>query len=89
MIVRKLMQEVIQPVAQEQAPERLTTRELEILNLLARGMNNSDIAARLHVQEVTVRSHVSRIFDKLHVANRVQATLFALREGLATLDDPP
>lgn len=54
---------------------------------MASGMSNKDIAARLHVCEVTVRSHVSRILDKLHVANRVQATLYALREGLASLDD--
>jgi NarL family two-component system response regulator LiaR len=50
-------------------------------------LDNSEIADRLIIAEVTVRSHISRILDKLHLANRVQATLYALREGLADLEE--
>lgn len=88
-IARKLMQEIKQPVSGKPTPEPLTARELETLRLLARGLDNREIAERMTVAEVTVRSYVSRILDKLHLANRVQATLYALQEGLATLDHEP
>ena len=73
----------------KKAPDPLTAREVEVLSLLAQGLDNQEIAERLTVAEVTVRSHISRILDKLHLANRVQATLYALREGLTTLDHEP
>lgn len=57
--------------------------------MLARGMSNQEIAEELVIAEVTVRSHLSRILDKLHLANRVQATLYALREGMVDLDENP
>ena len=50
---------------------------------------NQEIAQELFIAEVTVRSHISRILDKLHLANRVQATLYALREGMVDLDENP
>lgn len=65
----------------------LTERELEVLKLVAHGGSNREIADRLIVTEGTVRTHVSNILDKLHLASRTQATLYALREGLASLDD--
>jgi len=65
----------------------LTERELEVLKLVARGQSNREIADQLVVTEGTVRTHVSNILDKLHLASRTQATLYALREGLASLDD--
>lgn len=65
----------------------LTERELEVLKLVARGRSNREIADQLVVTEGTVRTHVSNILDKLHLASRTQATLYALREGLASLDD--
>ena len=65
----------------------LTERELEILKLVARGRTNREIADQLVVAEGTIRTHVSNILDKLHLASRTQATLYALREGLASLDD--
>jgi DNA-binding NarL/FixJ family response regulator len=64
----------------------LTDSELEILRLVAQGMSNKDISEKLGLAEKTVRNRLSAIFDKLHVSNRVQATLVALREGLASLD---
>jgi DNA-binding NarL/FixJ family response regulator len=60
----------------------LTDREGEVLALLARGWSNRSIARELAIAEVTVRSHVSHILDKLCVSNRVEATLHALRSGL-------
>jgi NarL family two-component system response regulator LiaR len=61
----------------------LTSRELEILRLVAQGLTNQDIAERFVVSERTVRTHVSNILGKLHLANRTQAALYALREGIA------
>jgi NarL family two-component system response regulator LiaR len=65
----------------------LTGREVEVLKLVARGHSNRQIADQLVVAEGTVRTHVSNILSKLHLASRTQATLYALREGLASLDD--
>jgi NarL family two-component system response regulator LiaR len=65
----------------------LTEREVEVLKLVARGLSNQEIADDLVVSERTVRTHVSNILDKLHLANRTQAALYALREGLASLDE--
>jgi NarL family two-component system response regulator LiaR len=92
-IARKLLHELGRPSSENppsphpQAPEPLTGREVEVLRSVANGLSNQQIADALSIAEVTVRSHVSHILDKLHLANRVQATLYALREGLTTLDD--
>jgi len=83
-IARKVLQEIRQPPAQPPTPEPLTAREMEVLRLVARGMSNPEIARQLTVTEATVRSHVSHILDKLHLANRVQAALYAVQEGLAS-----
>ncbi len=63
--------------------ETLTRRELEALRLIARGLSNQEIAATLVVHERTIAKYVSNILNKLHVANRTQAALYAIREGLA------
>lgn len=89
-IARKVLRELRQPqVEQTPAPEPLTAREVTVLQLIAKGMSNQEIADHLIVAEPTVRTHVSRILDKLHLANRVQATLYAMREGLTLLDMDP
>ena len=71
--------------AGRQFPE-LTERELEILELIARGLNNTEIARRLVVSDKTVRNHVSNVFTKLHVADRAQAIVRARESGLGGSD---
>lgn len=85
-IARKVIQELNRPVQEPLTPSPLTEREMEILQLLAQGVENKEIALRLCVQDATVRTHVSNILGKLQLANRVQATLYALRTGLTSLD---
>ena len=65
----------------------LSEREVEILRLVAQGLDNSEIGDRLGLSEKTIRNRLTQIFEKLHVNNRIQATLVALRQGLASLDD--
>jgi NarL family two-component system response regulator LiaR len=85
-IAHKLMRELQRPSDLPPTEEPLTEREVEVLRLVARGLSNQEIADRLVISERTVRTHVSNILDKLHLANRTQAALYALREGLASLD---
>lgn len=61
---------------------QLSERELEVLLLIADGLNNATIAERLIISEKTVKSHVSNILGKLHLADRTQAAIYAWREGL-------
>ena len=86
-IAKKMLLELKRPAQQPLTPDPLTEREVEILQLLAQGLENHEIAEQLGLSDATVRSHVSNILSKLHLANRVQATLFALRSGLTSLDD--
>ena len=86
-IARRLIQELRQPTTLPPTKEPLTERELDVLKLVAKGMSNEEIAAALIVSERTARGHVSSILSKLHLANRTQAALYALREGYATLGD--
>lgn len=87
-VARKVLAELRQPSYEGMpTPDPLTERELEVLRLIASGFDNDRIAAQLNVTEVTVRTHLSHILDKLHLANRVQATLYALRTGITSLED--
>jgi NarL family two-component system response regulator LiaR len=91
-IARKLLQEIAGP-ARKPAPtgadrvDPLTEREIDVLKLVAQGQNNREIGEQLFISEATVRTHMSNILSKLHLASRTQAALYALREGIASLDD--
>jgi NarL family two-component system response regulator LiaR len=87
LVARKLLQEVYHPPKQPPTSDPLTEREVEVLRLVAKGESNQEIAAQLTISDATVRTHVSNILGKLHLASRTQAALYALREGLASLDD--
>jgi DNA-binding NarL/FixJ family response regulator len=69
----------------------LTERELEVIKALSQGKSNKEIARDLEISEKTVRNHASNIYKKLHIFDRTQAVLYAIREGLVDLEDlgPP
>lgn len=85
-IARKLVGELKRPPDLPPAEEQLTEREVQVLALVARGLSNQEIATQLVIGERTVRTHVSNILGKLHLANRTQAALYAQREGLVHLE---
>jgi DNA-binding NarL/FixJ family response regulator len=66
----------------------ISERELAVLRLLARGLNNTEISQKLYLSEGTVRNYVSSIFTKLGVADRTQAAILAIRSGLAQINEP-
>ncbi|HEY5731523.1 MAG TPA: response regulator transcription factor [Anaerolineales bacterium] len=87
-IAQKLLKEISHsPDDAPVSPDPLTDREVEVLKLIARGLSNQEIAETLVVSVATVYTHVSRVLDKLHLASRTQAAIYALREGLASLYD--
>jgi DNA-binding NarL/FixJ family response regulator len=83
-LTRKLLARLQTPLPVAQTRNLLTGRESEVLNLLASGWSNRRIAGKLAIAEVTVRTHVSHVLDKLGVSNRVEAALQAMRLGLVT-----
>jgi two-component system, NarL family, response regulator LiaR len=86
-IAAKLMREIDHsPGAPGALSETLTEREILILKHVAQGLTNREIASLLVISERTARNHVGSILNKLHVANRTQAALYALREGIVRLD---
>jgi NarL family two-component system response regulator LiaR len=82
-VALKVIHEIDHPSELMYTSEPLTPRELDTLRLIARGQSNQEIATTLSVHERTVAKYVSNILDKLHLANRTQAALYAIREGLA------
>lgn len=83
-IARRLMDQLSK--GEGDAEDRLTARETEVLLLIARGYSNKEIAAALHVSEKTTKTHVSNILQKLHLSDRTQAALYAVRQRIATDD---
>jgi NarL family two-component system response regulator LiaR len=86
-IARMLIQELNQPAELPLSEAPLSVREVEVLRLVAQGLSNKEIGKQLFVSERTVRNHVSAVLGKLHLANRTQAALYALRKGLASLEE--
>jgi NarL family two-component system response regulator LiaR len=68
--------------------EHLSEREMQVLRLIARGYSNKEISADLKISEKTVKTHVSNILDKLHLEDRTQAAIYALRNRLVSLEGP-
>ena len=85
-VVRELVREVAGARRSPAADNPLTSREREVLGLIARGRANKAIAFELGVAEKTVKTHVSNILAKLNVTDRTQAALYAVREGLVDAD---
>jgi NarL family two-component system response regulator LiaR len=83
----KLIRELNRPTTLPLSADPLTEREIAVLKLVAQGRANQEIALALVISERTVGNHINSILSKLHLANRTQAALYALREGLATLED--
>jgi two-component system NarL family response regulator len=83
---RHLPSAVAERLAERAVAEELTSRELEVLRLVARGQSNREIGAALTITEATVKAHLTSIFDKLAAKDRTHAAMIALRRGLLRLD---
>ncbi len=73
-------------LAQRMSHRSLTTREFEVLRMVAKGLGNKEIAAALNIAEVTVKLHVSHVLEKLNVKDRTEAATAALQRGIISLD---
>jgi DNA-binding NarL/FixJ family response regulator len=76
------------PARRRPGPAGLTAREVDVLALLARGLTNKEIAARLVISRKTVANHVEHIYTKIGVSTRTAAALFATKHGLIAADTP-
>lgn len=85
MVAARVLREMRQ--APRSPLDDLTQREVKVLTRLARGRSNREIAVDLSIGEQTVKTHVSNILSKLHLADRTQAAIYALQEGLVPLKD--
>jgi DNA-binding NarL/FixJ family response regulator len=87
------MPPALQAALATQSSERdagaLTSRELEIVRFVALGLRNAEVARRLAITEVTVKSHLNNVFQKLRIRDRVELTLYAIRTGLIRVDEKP
>jgi NarL family two-component system response regulator LiaR len=87
-IAMRVIREMNSPADMLYATDPLTPRELDTLRLISTGLSNQEIAKKLFVQERTVAEYVSNILEKLHLANRTQAALYAHRKGLTEEKEP-
>jgi len=90
-VIDRTAQQPVPELADQAKLEELTPREREVLELIARGLSNREIAAELVVEESTIRSHIRRILMKLDLRDRVQIVIFAYETGVnrpATAGDP-
>jgi two-component system, NarL family, response regulator LiaR len=85
-VAAKLMQEFSTPRPAEAPVDQLTPREMEVLRLIAKGKSNKEIADTLIVSEKTIKTHVSNILSKLHLADRTQVAIYALRQRLVPME---
>jgi two-component system NarL family response regulator len=84
---RRYLDPSVAPLLAQRISQRsLTSRELEVLRMVARGMGNKEIGSALNIAEVTVKLHVSHVLDKLNVKDRTQATTVALQRGIISLE---
>ncbi len=81
LVARQVIEELNHPSEVSPPPEPLSARESQVLALISDGLSNQEIADRLVISERTVRNHVGNILAKLHVANRTQAALYAVRQS--------
>ena len=88
-IARKVLRSLSHSSGQRSGVESLTEREVEVLQLVAKGKSNLEISNQLTISEATVRAHVSNVLAKLNLCSRTQAALYALREGIAPLHPVP
>ena len=87
-VAARVLGEFHLPLSAAPKLQQLLEKEVEVLRLVARGLDNREIAGALHYSEHTVANRLRTIFDKLQVTNRTQAALYALRQGWVSLDDP-
>jgi two-component system, NarL family, response regulator LiaR len=86
-VAGRVLEELRSPSHRTPAPgSQLTRREIDVLTLVARGRNNRAIGQELFIGEETVKTHISNILAKLHLADRTQAAIYALQQGLVPLD---
>ena len=86
-ITKKLMNQFVSPKSDiEITPDELTPREMEVLQLIAQGLSNKELAKKLTISEKTVKTHLSSIFSKLHLSDRTQAAIYALKHNLVPDD---
>ncbi|EAX48926.1 two component transcriptional regulator, LuxR family [Thermosinus carboxydivorans Nor1] len=82
---KKKQESAVQPA--RRGEERLTYRELEVLQLVAQGLSNSEIAQKLYLSEKTVKNHLTNIFRKINVTDRTQALIYAIRHKIVVLEE--